>query len=91
MSSIGNSCCQTDLMTQQNFPHTFIACGASIAGTSMDARIRPNLRLAFPVPSGDHGDDERFATVLDALAQRTGRARQIAGENILALTRTSGK
>lgn len=86
MSSIGNSCCQTDLMSQHNFPHSFIACGASITSTSVDARVRPNLRLAFSVPSGDHGDDKRFATLLDALAQRTGHARQIARENIPALT-----
>ena len=72
-------------MTQHDFPHSVVWYGASTTDTSIDARVRPNLRLAFPAPPADHSDDKRFAALLDALAQRTGRARQITGENIPAL------
>lgn len=60
-------------MTQHNFPHNLVRYGASMINASVDERVRPNLRLAYPVPPADHGDDERFATLLAALAQRTGR------------------
>ena len=47
--------------------------GVAETNTSMDALIRPCIRQAFPLPSADHPDDERFRLLLDALAQRSGR------------------
>ena len=73
MGSAGNACCQMDHMTQHNFPHNLVWYGASTTNASVDERVRPNLRLAYPAPPTDHGDDERFAALLAALAQRTGR------------------
>jgi len=73
-------------MTQHDFPHSFVAYGGSTISTSVDARVRPNLRLAFPSPPADHSSDERFTALLDALAYRTGHARRIAPENVPALS-----
>ena len=47
--------------------------GLAETSTSMDALIRPCIRQAFPLPTADHSDDERFRLLLEALAQRSGR------------------
>ncbi len=40
--------------------------GVAETSTSVDALIRPCIRLAFPLPVADHHDDERFRLLLDA-------------------------
>ena len=43
-------------------------------GECIDALIRPCIRKAFPLPEADHDSDDRFRVLLQALAQRGGRA-----------------
>jgi len=52
-------------------PHSYIPAASALTGTSTDELIRPGLRLAFPLSSGDNANEEKFRRLLDALAQRS--------------------
>ena len=57
-------------MAQYSRPHSYIAGGTALTGTSIDDLIRPGLRVAFPLPSEEGSQEDRFRRLLDALAQR---------------------
>lgn len=66
-------------MVQHIRPHACIPRGGALTGTSVDELVRPGLRLAFPLPSGDDANEEKFRRLLDALAQRGSQRRLAEG------------
>jgi len=48
--------------------HSYVPFGTSESTSSIDDRIRPSLRQAFPLRD-DHAEDHRFQRLLDALAR----------------------
>lgn len=59
-------------MTLHAFGHVAVPYGSSLTGSSVEERIRPNLRRAFPLP---RDEDPRFHELLEALAQEPGTRR----------------
>lgn len=57
------------------FTHAHVPAASALTGTSVDERIRPGLRLAFPLPPQDDLDGARgdrlraLLAALDAPAQ----------------------
>ena len=56
-------------MTQHTRPHAYIPGGSAMTDASIDDLIRPGLRLAYPLPSEESPNEDRFRRLLDALAQ----------------------
>lgn len=56
-------------MVPHTRPHSFIPAATALTGASIDGLIRPNLRLAFPLPSDGDPNEAKFRHLLDALAK----------------------
>ena len=63
-------------LTHRIQPHAYVPAAKALTNSSVDELIRPGLRLAFPLPSKDDPDEDKFCRVLDALGQRS---RQTGG------------
>ena len=57
-------------LTHHIQPHAYVPAAKASTGSSVDELIRPGLRLAFPLPSKDDPNEDKFCRVLDALGQR---------------------